>query len=254
MIDHRTAVEAREGREECLEALYRLERAEQATTWQALRNNPDLARIDIPNTLLDLVERGEVLISDGAVVLRPSGRTLGRRIYRRHELVERFFRILGLKRERAHNEACRLEHVMALPGERMNGLSEQDELSLVIDLFGQGAIPLTHGVRGVPYRLGMICGGRGIRRKLEDMGVSGGTDITLCSHQRGGPVEISVRGSRLALGRGVASRVLVIPSAEGEGPGFERYRHTGHGAHHWMRNHGKRFHHHGRPDHHRHHG
>lgn len=214
MSDERAAEEAREGREECLEALYRSERSGQATTWQTLEDNPDLRGIDISATLLELVEQGEVRLSDKEIGLMPSGRAIGRRIFRRHELVERFLRILGLRRERAHREACRFEHFTSLPGEKIGGLSERGELAIVIDLLNHGAVPLTQGLRGIPYRLGMICAGRGARRKLEDMGVSGDAEITLFSQQRSGPVEILVRGSRLALGRGIASKVLVVPTTE----------------------------------------
>ena len=59
MSDERAAEEAREGREECLEALYRSERSGQATTWQTLEDNPDCRGIDISATLLELVEQGE---------------------------------------------------------------------------------------------------------------------------------------------------------------------------------------------------
>lgn len=223
MSDARTATKEREGREECLEALYRLERSGQSVSWKALEDNPDLRYIDITATLLDLVERRDVRLCDGQIDLMASGRALGRRIYRRHELVERFLRILGLRRERAHREACRFEHITSLPGEGIAGLSERGELSIVVDLLSRGAVPLTQCVCGVPYRLGLICGGRGARRKLEDMGVSGGAEITLCSRQRGGPVEILVRGSRLALGRAIASKVLVVPASEHAEEGARRW-------------------------------
>lgn len=228
MIQASRAVGAKEGREECLEAIYRIDREARAITWEALKGNPDLSRIDISATLLDLVAQGDVEIKDGVIELKDSGRVIGRRIYRRHELVERFLRVVGLRRQNAHEEACRLEHITTLPTERTRGVSERQEFSLICNLLDRGAVPLTRAVPGVSYRLGMVYGGRGARRKLEEMGVCPGVEITLFGRQHGGPVEIAVRGSRLALGRGVASKVLVVSP---DGPMPVWHRHGGHHGH-----------------------
>lgn len=55
-------------------------------------------------------------------------------------------------------------------------------------------------------------GRRGWRfgRRLEDMGLTPGTEITVVnSAPLSGPLEIRVRGSRLAIGRGMAERIFV---------------------------------------------
>jgi len=52
--------------------------------------------------------------------------------------------------------------------------------------------------------------GWGFLRRLVDMGLTPGTKITVIkSAPFGGPIEIYVRGSRLALGRGMAARIFV---------------------------------------------
>jgi Fe2+ transport system protein FeoA len=61
--------------------------------------------------------------------------------------------------------------------------------------------------------------GRGWRRhfrvarfakRLSDLGLTPGTKVTVVkSAPFHGPLEVSVRGSRLAIGRGMASRILV---------------------------------------------
>ncbi len=52
--------------------------------------------------------------------------------------------------------------------------------------------------------------GRGFAKRLMDMGLTPGTEVTVVkSAPFRGPVEILVRGSRLALGRGMAERILV---------------------------------------------
>ena len=52
--------------------------------------------------------------------------------------------------------------------------------------------------------------GRGFHKRLLDMGLTPGTRVTVVrSAPFRGPIEILVRGSRLALGRGMAERVFV---------------------------------------------
>ena len=53
--------------------------------------------------------------------------------------------------------------------------------------------------------------GRGFEKRLMDMGLTPGTEILVVkSAPFHGPVEILVRGSRLALGRGMAERIFVV--------------------------------------------
>jgi DtxR family Mn-dependent transcriptional regulator len=53
-------------------------------------------------------------------------------------------------------------------------------------------------------------GGWGLQKRLMDMGLTPGTKVTVVkSAPFRGPIEVYVRGSRLALGRGMAARILV---------------------------------------------
>ena len=59
-------------------------------------------------------------------------------------------------------------------------------------------------------KIAFIRGGHNMLQRLLDMGLTPGTEI--CAVRvapLGGPVELSVRGSKLALGKGVASKVFV---------------------------------------------
>ncbi len=216
MSDRRNRGE-REVREECLEALYRLELGSQPSTVRALRDNSDLSGVAIGAVLLDLLAGGFVTMEGEAVHLARGGRSIGRKIYQRHELAEGVFRLLGMRTARAHEEACRIEHEMTIDTE--SGL--RDERLSLLDLFSQGAIPLTQAEEDREYRVCLISGGGGARRRLEDMGIAPGTPVRLRARRAGGPVEIEVQGSRLALGRGVAARVVVMPSAASVEPSGE---------------------------------
>jgi Fe2+ transport system protein FeoA len=57
--------------------------------------------------------------------------------------------------------------------------------------------------------------GWGFEKRLMDMGLTPGTRVTVVkSAPFHGPVEILVRGSRLALGRGMAERIFVETEKE----------------------------------------
>jgi len=54
------------------------------------------------------------------------------------------------------------------------------------------------------------CCGKGFHKRLIDMGLTPGTEIAVVkSAPFNGPIEIYVRGFRLALGRGMAERIIV---------------------------------------------
>ena len=52
--------------------------------------------------------------------------------------------------------------------------------------------------------------GWGLQRRLADMGLTPGVQIRVINSQMSGPVLIDLRGSRVALGRGVAQKVMVM--------------------------------------------
>jgi len=51
--------------------------------------------------------------------------------------------------------------------------------------------------------------GRGLTKRLADMGLVPGTKLRIVNSQISGPVIVEVRGSRLALGRGIAQKIMV---------------------------------------------
>ncbi len=62
---------------------------------------------------------------------------------------------------------------------------------------------------GEEVRLVGIRGGWGIRRRLADMGLTPGETLRIVQAGSSGPLLVAVRGSRLALGRGMAHKIMV---------------------------------------------
>ncbi|MDD4635882.1 MAG: FeoA family protein [Dehalococcoidales bacterium] len=62
-----------------------------------------------------------------------------------------------------------------------------------------------------------VVAGHGLKTRLGDMGIIPGAEIKLVSPATTGPVIIEVKSCRLALGRGVAQRIMVIEKPKLEG-------------------------------------
>ena len=54
-----------------------------------------------------------------------------------------------------------------------------------------------------------IDAGWGLQRRLADMGLTPGLNVMVIGSQRPGSVVLDVRGSRLALGRGISHKIIV---------------------------------------------
>ncbi len=72
-------------------------------------------------------------------------------------------------------------------------------------------MPLSIASPGEKVRLVAIHGGRGARRHLADLGLTLGTTLEVVHAGTFGPLTVSVNGSRLALGRGMARKIMVEP-------------------------------------------
>ncbi len=73
----------------------------------------------------------------------------------------------------------------------------------------QPGLPLSMVSPGERVRVVSFSGGSNIKKRLQDMGLTPGEVVEVLN--RGGPVIVSVKGSRIALGMGLAQKVMVRP-------------------------------------------
>ena len=76
-------------------------------------------------------------------------------------------------------------------------------------------MPLTSINEGVKATLQAINGGRQLRTRLAALGLLPGTEIEVIQNSGKGPFVVSVRGSRIVIGRGMASQVEVNSTLTG---------------------------------------
>lgn len=70
-------------------------------------------------------------------------------------------------------------------------------------------MPLSMVSPGELVQVATVRVGWGLQRRLADMGLTPGVKVRVINSQRPGPVVIEIRGSRLALGQGVAHKIMV---------------------------------------------
>ena len=70
-------------------------------------------------------------------------------------------------------------------------------------------MPLSMASSGETVIVSAVRAGWGLQRRLADMGLTPGIQVKVISSGRPGQVVIDVRGSRLALGHGVAGKIMV---------------------------------------------
>ena len=69
-------------------------------------------------------------------------------------------------------------------------------------------LPLTNARSGQPVVLVKISGGHRVAHRLAELGLTPGVELEVLQN-KGGPILLAVRSTRLAIGRGMANKVMV---------------------------------------------
>jgi DtxR family Mn-dependent transcriptional regulator len=227
--------------EEYLEALYSLTQDGKAATTSDISRHLNIAAASVTEMLKKLAESGYVNYSPyQGVTLTAQGLALAAKMARKHRLLERFLHdMLHIGTDKVHAQACAMEHSLTDETERalcrrLKAPAKCPDDAKVIpacDLefdncgecqkwAGENLQDIGRRKRSVvsiaslkEHQEGTIAFIRGDNRaicRLMDMGLTPGTKIAVNRiAPMHGPVEIAVRGSRLALGDKIACNVFV---------------------------------------------
>lgn len=212
----------REEIEMTLVTLLRRQQDNSPTTARAVADTLDRSSRDIATLLTNLASQGLIRSSsNGAWVLTDTGREWATRVLRRHRLAERLLTdVLNLSWAEAHDEACKLEHVLSM--------EEEDRLAKAL---GDPAtcphgnpVPTADGTISRPageplnrFRPGER--GRIVRiapekrellTRLSSFDLLPDTDIEVESvAPLGGPILVRVGPARYAIGQEIAAQIRV---------------------------------------------
>jgi DtxR family transcriptional regulator, Mn-dependent transcriptional regulator len=227
--------------EEYLEALYNVTQDGRTASTTEISKRLKVTPASVTEMLKKLAENGYVnYIPHQGVTLTQKGFELAEKMTRKHRLLERFLHdVLHIGKDKVHNEACAMEHGLSDESERAlcQTLKSPDKCpddEKIIPACNLGFSNCAECQKWGPDNLekvgsrktnvvsmstlkekqegkiAFIRGDNKVLRRLMDMGLTPGTKISVSRiAPLRGPVEIAVRGSKLALGDEIACNVFV---------------------------------------------
>ena len=232
--------------EEYLEAIYNLSQNGQTATTSAISKRLNIAPASATEMLRKLADEEYVNYSpyQGAT-LTSKGLSIGERITRKHRLLERFLHdTLKIGNDKVHAEACAMEHALSDEAERalcqalkvpdkcpddaktippcnLDFSSCQECKEWGEDNFEAvqkrktNVVALSSLKEKQQGTIAFIRGDNRVLRRLNDMGLTPGTRIAINRiAPLKGPVEVTVRGRKLAMGDDIVSNVFIEKPSE----------------------------------------
>jgi DtxR family Mn-dependent transcriptional regulator len=227
--------------EEYLEAIYNLTRNGKAASTSDISKRLKITPSSVTEMFKKLADEEYIIYAPyQGVTLTEKGTALGKKMSRKHRLLERFlYDTLKIGKEKVHEEACAMEHTLSDEAERALCLALKypdrcpDDRQTIppcnlnfsscqecrewdkgnfedLQKRKKDVISLLELKTKKEATIAFIRGGKGMLQRLCDMGLTPGTKITVSRiAPLKGPVEINVRGCKLALGNRIADNIFV---------------------------------------------
>ena len=230
---------AQEQVEEYLEAIYDLELRDGSAKTTAIAKCLKVAPASVTEVLRSLSEKGLVAYEPyKGATLTSEGRKIAGTIKRRHRLLEVFLTdVLRINREKVHDEACKMEHtisdetenalckVLSAPTHCPHGspispcnknIGSCDECDgagssdTPVHIRKKNIISITDLLPEQKGKIAFIRGDCKVVQRLSDLGLTLGTTVSVMRKApAGGPVEISVRRTKLAVDHTIAENIFI---------------------------------------------
>jgi DtxR family Mn-dependent transcriptional regulator len=227
--------------EDYLKALYILSQNGKSISTNEIAEYFKIAPASVTEMMKKLAKKGYVKYSPyHGVDLTKKGFQIAEKIARKHRLLERFlYDVLKIKKDKVHQQACEMEHALSDEAEESlcrflthpNLCPDDGKIIPACDLPFSSCeeciklhnknleesgkreripVAISHLRDGEHGKVSFIRGEHKVLQRLFDMGLTPGTEVTVVkSAPFNGPLEILVRGSRLALGRGMTETIFV---------------------------------------------
>ena len=226
--------------EEYLEAIYKISQSEESVKTSRISKDLGITAASVSEMLKRLDKMGYVEYSQyKGVKLTGKGLKIAKNITRKHRLLERFLHdILKLKDHFLHDQACEMEHSLSDDAERAlcqvlehpdkcpgdsvipacdlkfttceECMQRREEEVNEVGKRHENLIPIMELEKQQKGKVSFIRGDYKVIRRLLDMGITIGASISVIKiAPLSGPVEVAIRGSKLAIGRDIACNVFV---------------------------------------------
>ncbi len=230
--------------EEYLEAIFNLTEEGTSAKTTDISNYLKLKPASVTEMLQKLAEKGYVKYKPyRGAKLTKKGAKIAKKMVRKHRLLERFLTdVLGIKNTKVHEEACKMEHGLSDDAEEAlckllkhpERCPDDEKLIPICDkpvdncvecfeedkqagkrskVRNKNLVALTSLKEDQKGIISFIRGGKNAVQRLCDMGLTPGAEVKIIkSAPFKGPFEILIRGSKLAIGRGIAMKIFVEAS------------------------------------------
>ncbi len=226
--------------EEYLETIYKLSQREENIKTSKISQDLGITQASVSEMLKKLDKMDYVEYSQyKGVKLTEKGLKAAQKVTRKHRLLERFLHdILKLKDNLLHDQACEMEHSLSDEAERAmcqvlehpdkcpgdsvipacdlkftscdECLKRNEEEVNEVGKRNENLIPIMELKNHQKGKVSFIRGDYKVIRRLLDMGITIGAFISVVKiAPLSGPVEVAIRGSKLAIGRDIACNVFV---------------------------------------------
>ncbi|WP_048190816.1 metal-dependent transcriptional regulator [Methanobacterium sp. SMA-27] len=226
--------------EEYLEAIYKISNNEKCVKTTQISKDLGITSASVSEMLKKLDKMGYVNYSQyKGAKLTEEGLKNAKRITRKHRLLERFLHdILKLKDSFLHDQACEMEHSLSDEAERAlcqvlehpdkcpgdsvipacdlkfttceECMNRKEEEVNEVGKRNENLIPIMELKNHQQGKVSFIRGDYKVIRRLLDMGITIGAFISVIKiAPLSCPVEVAIRGSKLAIGRDIACNVFV---------------------------------------------
>jgi len=236
---------AQEQVEEYLEAIYDLESRNGSAKTTAIAKCMKVAPASVTEVLKSLSDKGFVQYEPyRGATLTEEGKKIADTIKRKHRLLEVFLTdVVKLNQEKVHDQACRMEHTISeetedalcrmldAPAHCPHGspispcnkgvgscaeCNSAGKTDMPVAIRDKKIIPITDLDLEQKSRIAFIRGDCKVVQRLSDLGLTLGTTVSLLKKTpMGGPVEILVRRTKLAIDHAIAENIFI----ESPGPG-----------------------------------
>ncbi|ADZ09277.1 iron (metal) dependent repressor, DtxR family [Methanobacterium lacus] len=226
--------------EEYLETIYKLSQKDEDVKTSKISKDLGITQASVSEMLKKLDKLEYVKYSQyKGVRLTDKGLKTAQKVTRKHRLLERFLHdILKLKDNLLHDQACEMEHSLSDEAERAmcqvleypdkcpgdsvipacdlkftscdECMNRREEEVNEVGKRNENLIPIMDLKDHQKGKVSFIRGDYKVIRRLLDMGITIGAFISVVKiAPLSGPVEVAIRGSKLAIGRDIACNVFV---------------------------------------------
>lgn len=226
--------------EEYIEAIYDIAGRNGAAKTSEVAKRLHNAPASVTEVFQSLAESGLVRYEPyRGAALTEAGAEIALKIKRKHRLLEVFLsEILGIDPEKVHEEACRMEHsvsdevgdamcrMLNAParcpdgkliypcGKEIATCNECRNAGRARDsdhpITQRKVVPLTDLQPSQRGTIALLRGDRKVIQRLSDLGLTPGTEVVLMRKTPlGGPIELCVRRTNLAVGHEIADNIFV---------------------------------------------